>query len=172
MGVHQGVKRMSGRMARISRMLMIQPHFAFSVILPDYVAGPLASPSPGAYSTHGWLNQVFSGDTSGPALAVMNPASRFVDVRDVAAIQVAAMLDSSADHRRHFAAPHKFTLDEILGIWRKAFPDRKILDDRNFQDQPIVDVDDQESTDLIKAYLGRGWFSLEETVIANVQDVL
>ncbi|KAJ7098159.1 hypothetical protein B0H15DRAFT_824375 [Mycena belliarum] len=149
-----------------------KPHFAFTVVLPDYVAGPVANPSPGSYSTHGWLNDVFKGDSSGTAIGVMDPAARLVDVRDVAAIQVAAMLDETADHRRLFAAPHKFTIDRILAVWRKAFPDRKILDDFNFKDQPIVDVEDEESTHLLEAYMGRGWLSFEETVVANAQDVL
>jgi nucleoside-diphosphate-sugar epimerase len=102
----------------------------------------------------------------------MNPASRFVDVRDVAAIHVAAMMEETTDGRRLFAAPHKYTANEILAAWREAFPGREILPDFDFGKQPIVDVEDEESTALIQAFLGRGWLSLKETVVANVQAVL
>ena len=102
----------------------------------------------------------------------MNPAARFVDVRDVAAIHVAALLDETTESRRLFAAAHKFTLNEILAVWRKEFPERKIVADVDWPKQPEVDLEQGESTELLKAFAGRDWYSFEETVIANVQDVL
>jgi nucleoside-diphosphate-sugar epimerase len=150
----------------------VQPHFAFNVILPDYVAGPVANPSPGSYSTHGWLNELFAGNATGLAAQVMDPASRLVDVRDVAAVHVAAMLDETTSGRRLFAAPHKFTLNEILAAWREAFPGRSIPPDVALDKQPNVEVEDGESTALIEAFIGRGWLPFKETIVANVQAVL
>lgn len=141
-------------------------------MLPDYVSGPVANPTPGAYSTNGWLNEIYQGKVDGLGGQVMNPAARLVDVRDVAAIHVAAMLDESADGRRLFAAPHKFTLNEILAAWREALPGKKIRVDVDWPKQPIIDVDDQESTALLQAYAGRDWVSLKDSVVANVQSEL
>jgi hypothetical protein len=138
--------------------------------LPDYVAGPVANPSPGSYSTNGILKDIFAGNANSSGLGFFNPAARLVDVRDVAAIQVAAMLDETEDRRRLFASAHKFTLNQVLAIWREAFPDRKILDDFSFEKQPDIDIEDDESTALIEAFMGRGWMSLKESVVANVQD--
>jgi hypothetical protein len=102
----------------------------------------------------------------------MNPAARLVDVRDVAVIHVAAMLDRNTDGKRLFASAHKFTINTILASWRETFPDRKILPDFNFEKQPDINVAQEESTALLKAYEGREWYSLRETVVANVSSVL
>jgi hypothetical protein len=58
------------------------------------------------------------------AAHVVKSAARLVDVRNVGNIHVAAMLDETADGRRLFAAPHKFTLNKILA-WRQASPSQK-----------------------------------------------
>lgn len=102
----------------------------------------------------------------------MNPAARLVDVRDVAAVHVAAMLGDAVNGQRLFAAPHKFTLNEILQAWREALPGRDVPKDVEFERQPDVNVADEESTELVRAYMGREWLSLKETVVANVQSVL
>lgn len=151
---------------------LLQPHFAFSAVLPDYVSGPVANPVPGQYSTHGWLNEIYAGKVNGVGAQVMDPAARLVDVRDVAAVHVAAMLDETVTGKRLFAAPHKFTLNEILGAWREALPGRRIVSDVNFGKQPVIDVEDGESTALLQTFMGRGWISLKESVVANVQSVL
>lgn len=149
-----------------------QPHFAFNVVLPDCVAGPAANPTPGVYSTHTWLNDLFLGDANGYAVGFMKPAARFVDVRDTASIHVAALLEKQLDGQRLWAAAHKFTVDDILAAWREAFPERKILPDFKFEGQPDINIDDEQSTALLKAFKGEDWFSLKETVVANVQSVL
>jgi nucleoside-diphosphate-sugar epimerase len=149
-----------------------QPHFAFNVVLPDCVAGPAANPTPGVYSTHTWLNDLFLGDANGYAVGFMKPAARFVDVRDTASIHVAALLEKQLDGQRLWAAAHKFTVDDILAAWREAFPGREILPDFKFEGQPDINIDDEQSTALLKAFKGEDWFSLKETVVANVQSVL
>jgi nucleoside-diphosphate-sugar epimerase len=150
----------------------LQPHFAFNTVLPDYVAGPAANPTPGNYSTHTFLNQVFQGDANSYAVAFMKPASRFVDVRDTADVHLAALTESHLDGQRLWAAPHKFTIDDILAAWREAFPDRKILPDFKFEGQPDINIDDEQSTALLKAFKGADWYSLKETVVDNVKSVL
>jgi nucleoside-diphosphate-sugar epimerase len=150
----------------------LQPHFAFNTVLPDYVAGPAANPTPGNYSTHTFLNQVFQGDANSYAVAFMKPASRFVDVRDTADVHLAALTESHLDGQRLWAAPNKFTIDDILAAWREAFPDRKILPDFKFEGQPDINIDDEQSTALLKAFKGADWYSLKETVVDNVKSVL
>ena len=148
-----------------------KPHYALNVVLPDYVSGPAENPTPGTYSTHTFLNELFKGDANGAAYNFMNPASKLVDVRDVAAVHVALLLDPTANHKRVFAGPHKFTINEILAVWREAYPDAKILPDYDMPPQPDIDVDDAEGTDIVKRFAGRDWISLKESVVANVASV-
>ncbi|RSH85395.1 hypothetical protein EHS25_004791 [Saitozyma podzolica] len=131
-----------------------RPHFAFNTVLPEFVAGPVANPTPGMYSTHTFLNDLFLGKSDGPAVAFMRPAGRFVDVRDVAAVHVAGLLETHLDGQRLWASAHKHTIDDILAAWREAFPDRKILPDFKFPNQPDINVDDEQSTALLKAFTG------------------
>jgi nucleoside-diphosphate-sugar epimerase len=102
----------------------------------------------------------------------MQPAARFVDVRDVAALHIALMLDENSDNRRLFAAPHKFSLNGLLEIFRKGYPHREILADLDLPNQPNIELEDKESTALLEAFSGRKWIPLEETVLANVQAAL
>lgn len=118
------------------------------------------------------LNELFLGAADGQAVGFMRPASRFVDVRDVAAVHVAALLETNLDGQRLWAAPHKFTANEILVVWREAFPERNIVPDFKFEKQPDINIDDEQSTALVKAFKGRDWYSFRETVLDNVQSVL
>jgi hypothetical protein len=118
------------------------------------------------------LNELFLGSAGGRAVGLMRPASRFVDVRDVAFVHVAALVETNLDGQRLWAAPHKFTANEILAVWRDAFPERKIVPDFKFEKQPDINIDDEQSTALVKAFKGRDWHSFKETVLSNVQAVL
>ena len=101
----------------------------------------------------------------------MSPASHLVDVRDVAVMHVAALTESKLDGQRLWAAPHKFTIDKILAVWRGAFPDKKFPADFANPNQPDVNIDDEASTALLTAFKGTSWTPFEETILANVHDV-
>ncbi|KAJ6483964.1 hypothetical protein C8R45DRAFT_999818 [Mycena sanguinolenta] len=148
------------------------PSYAFNAVLPDLVLGPAFNPTPGVYSTHTFLNALFLSEPEPAVLKFVQPASLAVDVRDVASIHLAALLSPSTEGKRIWAAAHRFEINDILAIWREAFPERKFVEDFKFPPQPKITLELAPSEKLLKAFEGRSWLSLKESVVANVQDVL
>ncbi|KAJ7232659.1 hypothetical protein B0H12DRAFT_1328044 [Mycena haematopus] len=152
-----------------------RPSYAFNTILPDYVLGPVVNPTPGAYSTHTWLNSLFLSEPEPFVLNFFKPASLAVDVRDVASIHLAALLSTSphlTGGKRIWAAAHTFEVNDLLAIWREAFPERKFVEDFKLPPQPKITLDLAASEELLRGFEGRSWLPLKESVIANVRDVL
>jgi len=102
----------------------------------------------------------------------MNPAEFIVDSRDAAAIHVAALLSDETNGERLWAAGHRYTANDLLQIWREAFPDRKILPDFDFPQAPSIIVDKSKSTKLLRDFEGRDWHPLRESALGNVTNVL
>jgi len=102
----------------------------------------------------------------------MNPAEFVIDSRDSAAIHVAALLSNETNGERLWAAGHRYTANDLLKIWREAFPDRKILPDFEFPQAPTIVLDKSKSTQLLREFEGRDWYPLKETALANVSNVL
>ncbi|KAJ6484098.1 hypothetical protein C8R45DRAFT_1214954 [Mycena sanguinolenta] len=149
-----------------------RPSYAFNAVLPDLVLGPVFNPTPGAYSTHTLINDLFLSKPEPAILKFVQPASLAVDVRDVASIHIAALLSTSTQGKRIWAAAHTYEINDILAIWREAFPDRRFVEDFKLPPQPRITLDLAQSEELLKAFEGRSWFSLKESVLANVQGVL
>lgn len=138
--------------------------------MPDYVAGPIANPAAGTYSTSTWLTELFEGETNGLAVLVANPPALLVDVRDVALVHVGALLSSEVNGQRLWASGHPYDLNSLLKIWREAYPDGKTIPaDFDFPAAPKQIIDNRASTRLIQEFAGRDWISLEQTVLDNVK---
>lgn len=149
-----------------------KPHYSFNTVLPDLVAGPISNPTPGFYSTASMFTQFFNGDTSSQIMAFLNPSAHIVDVRDVALIHVAALLDSDTDRQRLWAAAELiYHVNDILNIWREAYPDRKdiIPKDVDLPKAPKQDIDTSKSEELLQKYAGRSWIDTKTTVLDNVK---
>lgn len=149
-----------------------KPHFSFNTVLPDLVLGPAANPAPGPYSTASMLTQLFNGDSQSQIAAFLNPAARIVDVRDVAIIHFAALVDSQTDKQRLWAASDALLhINEILKIYREAYPDRKdiIPKDYDFPNPPKQVTDTSKSVELLKRYAGRSWIDTKTTLLDNVK---
>ncbi|KAJ6483997.1 hypothetical protein C8R45DRAFT_1075300 [Mycena sanguinolenta] len=149
-----------------------RPSYAFNAVLPDLVIGPVFNPTPGVYSSHTFLNALFLSEPEPAILSFVQPASVAVDVRDVASIHLAALLSMSTQGKRIWAAAHTFEINDILAIWREAFPERKFVEDFKLPPQPKITLELAPSEELLKAFEGRSWLSLKESVVANVQDVI
>lgn len=135
--------------------------------------GPVANPTPGTYSSHTYTNGIFHIEEKEPlGLMFMNPTDAFVDVRDVAAIHVAALLSTDTTGDRLFAAGGRYIANDILAIWREAFPERTIRPDLNFPPNPKIEFDTEKSTELLLELEGRNWISLRKSVVDNARQSL
>lgn len=148
-----------------------KPNYSFNVVLPDLVLGPVSNPAPGHYSTASWLTELYNGNSSGQIVAFLNPPARIVDVRDVAIIHVAALLDESVNKERLWAAAHTVHVDEILDIWKEAYPEKKgVLPGKIGLPQPPKQViDTSRSDELLQKFEGRSWIDKKTTLVENVR---
>lgn len=148
-----------------------KPHFSFNTVLPDLVIGPISNPASGTYSTSTWLTNYFNGESE-QVLVFFNPPARIVDVRDVALIHVAALLDTETDKERLWAAAGSINhINDVLTISRDAYPDRKdtIPKDTDFPNPPEQKIDNSKSTQLLERYAGRSWIDTKTTLLDNLK---
>ncbi|ORY22129.1 hypothetical protein BCR39DRAFT_474085, partial [Naematelia encephala] len=153
-----------------------KPSFAVNTVLPHLVLGKPFNPAPGVYSTSSWLSWFFDGNVDpakNPMVQSLQPCGWFVDVRDQAIIHIAALLASDTNHQKLWAAGSPpVSINDVLDIWRKNFPDRKFPDNYPIPESgvPKFDIDREKETQLLKRYAGRDWIPLEESLLDNVKD--
>lgn len=142
------------------------------MILPFLNAGPIFNPAPGTYSTVTWIRQFFENDSASvfPGLA-RNPAL-MVDVRDVAVLHTAALLSKEVSGQRLWGGGHPYHINEVLRIWRQAFPEKKDFP-ANFDYPPAPKqvIDNSISTRLLKEFEGRDWIPFEQSLLDTVKDL-
>ena len=95
-------------------------HDDLAVINPAGIFGPLLDEDPGTSST--LVRRLLDGRL--PAAPKLFMAA--VDVRDVAALQVAAMTDPAFFGQRCIAAEGVYSMPEIGAMLKPAFPDRRV----------------------------------------------
>lgn len=148
-----------------------KPTFAFNVVIPDWVLGPVVNPTPGNYSSVSVTKAFFNGDPASPLPFLANPAGYVNDVRDVAVIHVGALLDETVRGERLWAMGHQIHINDLLNIWREAFPDKAetIPKDYDFPHPNRQIVDRSKSEILLKRFAGRSWYPLQDSVIDTVK---
>ncbi|KAK3649369.1 hypothetical protein LTR56_006456 [Elasticomyces elasticus] len=147
-----------------------KPPFQVAAVLPNANFGAVLQPGGEmSASTGAWPAQLFTGKTG-----ILNPMDLppqwFVDVQDDARLHVAALIDPSCNGKRIFAFAKPYTCNEILAIFRKAYPDRKFMEDRDMGED-LSTVPSEEAEALLKKHYGKGWTSLEESVMAGVANL-
>ncbi|KAI1124308.1 hypothetical protein F5Y10DRAFT_280273 [Nemania abortiva] len=139
-----------------------KPSYTFNTILPETVFGATLSPKDqGIQSTCGmvkWLRDGVNLD----ALAGV-PAQRFVDTQDLAVLYVAALVTPGVNGERLFAFGNKYSFAKVGEVLQKLEPEKKIPEIKdNAWDQS--EVPNQRSESLVRACIGRGWVTLEESI--------
>lgn len=158
-------------------------HDDLSTINPGAIFGPLLDEDPGTSIT--LLKRMFDGSL--PAAAKI--AFIVVDVRDVAAAQVAAMTAESARGRRFPMGNGTYSLMDLAAILRKGLPDRASklprfeVPDWVVRLVGIVDADIRgnlgelgvvkrgDASD-VKRLLGRDLISAEDATLASARSVI
>ncbi|KAK0886970.1 hypothetical protein LTR02_017661 [Friedmanniomyces endolithicus] len=147
-----------------------KPPFQVAALLPNANFGRvLQLGGEMSASTGAWPAQLFTGDV-GKLNPMDLPPQWFVDVQDDARLHVAALIDPSCNGKRIFAFAKPYTCNEILAIFRKAYPDRKFMDDRDMGED-LSEIPTKFAEELLRKHYGKGWTSLEESVKAGVANL-
>ena len=137
--------------------------------MPHLVLGKPFNPADREYSTSSWIKWISQGKFDNPGMSFLTPSPWFVNVRDVAALHDAALLDPETNHKRLWAAaePPK-TVNEFFAIWRKAYPDRTFPEDMEVKEPPKTVLHKEDADALLEKYTGRSYVSFEQTIIDNI----
>lgn len=93
----------------------------------------------------------------------------YADVKDVALIHVAAILDPEVKNARLQSWGHSAHWNDILTILRELRPQKGFIDDYPNPYHLKVSVDQSDSIALLKKWSGRdGWTSLKDSIFENI----
>jgi nucleoside-diphosphate-sugar epimerase len=94
-----------------------------------------------------------------------------IDVKDVAALHIAAMLDPDTKNARLQTWGISTNWNDMLAILRKLRPGKEFLPDFPDHDYVEVTTDQSESIALLKKWANQdGWTSLEDTIADTISD--
>lgn len=93
-----------------------------------------------------------------------------IDVKDVALLHVAAILDPKINNERLQAWAENCNWNDILAIMRRLYPQRHFIDDLPGQQRLSISTDLTLSLHLLKKWGNQaGWRTLEQTIKDNVE---
>ncbi|GKZ20832.1 hypothetical protein AbraIFM66951_004099 [Aspergillus brasiliensis] len=155
-----------------------RPGFVINTVLPSVCFGAsIDAKSQGHASSSGWPAAIFRNqfDQVWPFLQHIIPTGAYcVDAEDVALLHVAGLIHPDVKNERLFAFGNPFTWNEVVSIFRKAFPNHELPRELpgtgetfHYEIGP-----DARAQDLLKAMGKPGWSTLEDTLMANVSDMI
>ncbi|KAJ9621827.1 hypothetical protein H2204_011743 [Knufia peltigerae] len=98
-------------------------------------------------------------------------ASFYADVKDVALVHVAAVLDPEVKNARLQTWGRSTHWNDVLGILRKLSPGKLFIDDYPDPYHLKVSVDQSESLALLKKWADKNdWTSLEDSISENINN--
>jgi hypothetical protein len=96
----------------------------------------------------------------------------YINVRDVALLHVAAVLDPEVSYRRIHECAQPFNWNIILATMRELYPKKYFVDNLPNMGQLVGTVEDGLGLQLMKKWGGQeGWTSLVEGIKQNLEDV-
>ncbi|KAF9875014.1 hypothetical protein CkaCkLH20_07708 [Colletotrichum karsti] len=142
-----------------------QPHYTVNSINPSGVIGePMHQKH--SESPANWLRHLWNGTRE--ALDAY-PAAYFIDVKDVALLHVAAMLDPEVKNARLQAWGRNSNWNEFLGIFREIRPEHDFNEDYPEARHLDITTDQNESLFLLKKWGSQdGWRSLRDASVDGV----
>lgn len=116
------------------------------------------------------MKQVFDGDLD--QLRGV-PPQYFVHVQDTAILHYVALANPDVQNERLFAFAAPFNLNDILGILRELYPDRKFAQDLPGLEKDLSVIEPARRAEkLLEEVKGSGWTSLKDSVQLNSKDLV
>ncbi|KAK5991923.1 NAD-dependent epimerase/dehydratase terH [Cladobotryum mycophilum] len=146
-----------------------KPHFAINVVAPATIIGEPLDKSH-IESSASWINLLYDGNVG---MVAAFPAIFEIDVKDVALLHVASILDPDTSNARLQAWGRKANWNHVLREIRKLYPDHKVVDDFPGDPQLTITTDFSESFALLKKWGKQdGWKPFEQTVAENLKPIV
>ena len=144
-------------------------HFVLNTVLPNFANGPILNPKqPG--STAGWVRGLYNRNEEYTEMMRNFPPQWAVDVRDVARLHVAALLEADVQNERLFAFAEPYNYSKIVETLKKVDPSRQ--DYRppvENEGEDLSTVDTARAVELLKRMGRPGFASLEESLGAQLK---
>ena len=87
----------------------------------------------------------------------------YVNVRDVALMHVAAVLDLNVLNERIYAVAEHSNWNDVLALLRRMYPNRELIDDMPDLERFKGTIDNALGLNLMRKWGGQdGWTSLEQ----------
>ena len=145
-------------------------NFVLNTVLPNFTIGPrLSKNQPG--STSGWVRGLFEGDVENTEMVRTFTPQWYVDVRDVARVHVAALLEADVQNERLFAFAGTYNYSKIVDILKKIDPSRQHYPppvENEGEDWTTIDTD--RPIELLKRIGRPGFIGMEESLRAQMQN--
>ncbi|KAJ3460928.1 hypothetical protein MRS44_011795 [Fusarium solani] len=144
-----------------------KPHYTFNVICPSGIIGePLHQKH--AEAPTNWIATHFRRDkTSLDAF----PAAFFVDVKDIALLHIAAMLDPQVKNARLHSWGHSSNWNEFLAVLRELRPQREFIADYPEPYYVTISTDQSDSVALLKRWADQeGWRPLKDSISESIEN--
>ncbi|KAI2472615.1 NAD(P)-binding protein [Annulohypoxylon bovei var. microspora] len=143
------------------------PSFILNAIVPNANLGPPIDVAHQGYrSTISWIKTAYEkGDKLKPAEDLLGLCPQYyVDVRDNAALHVAALVYPDVRGERLFAFSRPINLNDILKTLKKVYPERKFAEEEPNPATERSTVTNERAEELLKRFIGHGWTSFEDSI--------
>jgi hypothetical protein len=97
-------------------------------------------------------------------------AAYFVDVKDVAALHIAAILDPNTRDARLQVWGRASNWNEFLAVLRSLRPDKDFMQDYSETSVPTISTDQKQSVELLRKWTGQDdWRAVKEFVADSIE---
>ncbi|KAM0477022.1 hypothetical protein ACHAPX_005981 [Trichoderma viride] len=145
-----------------------KPNFVLNVVSPFTTLGTVLHPSHHR-GTAGWVPGLYKSDEAQIAQVSTMPSLIFVNVKDVAILHVATILDKDTKEERIQAWGGPFTWNDVLAILRRLHPSQTFVDDFPAAPAFTATTDETVALRLLKKWAQQdGWRNFEDTVRENL----
>ncbi|KAM6517566.1 hypothetical protein FSOLCH5_008530 [Fusarium solani] len=143
------------------------PHYTFNVICPSGIIGePLHQKH--AEAPTNWIATHFRRDKTS---LYAFPAAFFVDVKDIALLHIAAMLDPQVKNARLHSWGHSSNWNEFLAVLRELCPQREFIADYPEPYYVTISTDQSDSMALLKRWADQeGWRPLKDSISESIEN--
>ncbi|KAK6949297.1 hypothetical protein Daesc_009371 [Daldinia eschscholtzii] len=171
---YEGEKRMvdvyyasktMGEQAAWEWVRLHKPHFTFNAVLPDFNTGaPINVARQASRSTAGMISVLIEKGEALKPEDVVFPPQWYIDVRDDAALHVAALIYPDVVDERLFGFAYPFNVNDVIRTLKALYPKHKFGDEIADAGRDLCTVTNERAEELLKRVTGHGWTSLEESI--------